>query len=88
MKQRYKMILICQLEPILSRIKLDIFGKDSLMNSFFQYNLLSIIYATLIIVRIPNPCIYFALIYAVIPLLDELFTLDTKNPNNQESYKL
>ena len=64
------MSIFDKLQTQLSKTNLDIFGKDSLMNSSFQYHLLSIIYATLIIVRIPNPCIYFALIYAVIPLLD------------------
>lgn len=52
------------------------------MNSTIPYYLLTILPATAIFIRIPNPCIYIALIYAVFPLLDEIFSLDSKNPNN------
>ncbi len=76
--------LMERLESLLPNRKLDIFGKDSLLHSTAPYYLLTILPAAGLIGDKPNPYLFIAIIYAVFPLLDEIFSLDERNPSNEE----
>lgn len=75
--------IIERLERALPRKKLDIFGKESLLNSTIPYYLLTLLPASGLLSDKPNPFIFIAIIYAVFPLLDEIFSLDERNPTNE-----
>ena len=70
--------------------KLDIFGADSLLMEVFPYYLLSFIIATGLSIHMAtdNPYIVLLIIYAVLPLLDNIFSLDSRNPNASETKNL
>jgi apolipoprotein N-acyltransferase len=75
--------IIERLESILPKKKLDIFGKNSLLHSTIPYYLLALLPAAGIAASNPNPYIFVAIIYALFPLLDEIFSLDGRNPSNE-----
>lgn len=74
--------VIDRLEKWLPRKRLDIFGKDSLMKSSWPYYLLTLIPFIGFISDHPNPYIFIAMTYAGFPILDEIFSLDSRNPSN------
>jgi hypothetical protein len=74
--------IIERLESILPKKKLDIFGKNSLLHSTIPYYLLALLPAAGIAGN-ANPYIFVAIIYAFFPLLDEIFSLDGRNPSNE-----
>jgi|688.fasta_scaffold1098265_2 hypothetical protein len=75
--------IIERLESILPKKKLDIFGQNSLIHSTIPYYLLALLLAAGIASSNPNPYIFIAIIYALFPLLDEIFSLDERNPSNE-----
>lgn len=81
-------LLIDRLEAILPRKKIDIFGKNSMMDSTLPYYMLTVIPAIVFFVDRPNPYILIAIGYSVLALLDEIFSFDTRNPNKQERIDL
>lgn len=80
--------VISGIEKILPKRKVDVFGKNSLMfNSLPYYFLFSI----MILFRLGGLQSGFAfifIIYGVLPLLDEFFSLDQRNPTKEEYQKL
>lgn len=68
--------------------KLDIFGKDSLLMTSIPYYILALTMGAGLLLEDPNPFLFIAIIYAVFPLLDEMFSLDSRNPNNKERVQL
>lgn len=81
-------LLIDRLEALLPRTRIDIFGKNSWMDSTLPYYMLTVIPAIVFFVDRPNPYILIAIGYSVLALLDEIFSFDTRNPNKQERIEL
>ena len=69
---------------------LDIFGKDSLLTRTLPYYMLSLItvFTGFIHYLTDNPYIVLFVIYAIVPLLDSVFTLDSRNPDSKETQHL
>jgi len=64
--------------------KINIFGKDSLLMYSFQYYFLAaFIYIGILWPDRIRPWVLICFIYGVLPLLDELFTQDWRNPTEQ-----
>ena len=68
--------IIATIERALPRSKIDIFGKDSLIHTSVPYYFLSVITLAGLMLKNPNPFPFIAIVYAAIPLLDEIFSLD------------
>ncbi len=62
--------VIDRLEAWLPRKKIDIFGKESLLNSTIPYYMLTIIPAFVLVSERPNPYILIAIAYSGLALLD------------------
>ena len=81
-------VIIKGLAKFIPEKGIDIFGKNQLlMTSLPYYCLIGILlmtYATIFI----HPWFLIALIYSIIPLLDELFTRDYRNPTEEERKQL
>jgi len=75
--------IIERIEKILPSKRLDIFGKNSLLNSTIPYYLLTLLPLSAIMAEKPNPYPFIVIVYAVFPLLDEFFSLDERNPSNE-----
>jgi hypothetical protein len=71
------------IEKALPSKKLDIFGKNSLLNSTIPYYLLALLSLSGLLFERPNPYPFIVIIYAIFPLLDEFFSLDERNPSNE-----
>jgi alkane 1-monooxygenase len=82
------MQLIQRLEQRLPRSKLDVFGRDSLLKTSIPYYILTLLPALGLFVERPNPYIFIAISYAAFPLLDELFSFDSRNPTSSERNEL
>lgn len=80
--------MIVILERWLPRKKLDIFGKDSLLKTSLPYYLLTVLPMLNLFNLSPNPYVFIAITYAVFPLLDEIFSLDERNPSKSERIQL
>ena len=67
--------------------KVDIFGSDSLMTRTFPYYLLLLVEVAGLWTHhvTQNPFIILFIIYSFVPLLDEFFSLDGRNPSKEES---
>lgn len=59
--------------------KIDIFGKNSLMFSTIPYYSLSLVIFTTLYGNV-NVFLIIFIIYGIVPLLDEYFSHDEKNP--------
>lgn len=69
--------------------KLDIFGKNSLvMYSFQYYFLAAFTYIGYIWPEKVHPWMLICFAYAILPLLDEIFSLDWRNPTEEERQEL
>ena len=68
--------------------KIDAFGKDSLMFSCMPYYILAGI--TLLAARYSwdHSWLFVCFLYVFLPFLDEVFSLDLRNPTEQERRKL
>lgn len=71
------------IEKALPSKRLDIFGKNSLINSTIPYYVLALLSLSGVMLEKPNPYPFIVIIYAVFPLLDEFFSLDERNPSNE-----
>lgn len=78
---------ICRLLP---SNKMDLFGKNSLLDSALPYYMLPLITicAGAIHLKTQNSFIILFILYAFVPLLDEFFSLDERNPTKSEYYEL
>lgn len=72
--------MIAQLEQCLPKKKLDIFGKNSLIMSSLPYYTLSILSAVSLFSTWSSyskiAFLLIVIVYAVFPILDEIFSLD------------
>lgn len=78
---------IARLEQWLPRRKIYIFGKDSLMMSSLPYYTLALLTASALFTTFGDPqaskfkpFLFISIVYAIFPILDELFSLDERNP--------
>jgi hypothetical protein len=62
----------------------DIFGKNSLMFSCIPYYLYSVVILIGSSLLWNHAWLFMFIIYGILPLLDEVFTHDLRNPNEQE----
>ena len=62
---------------------LDIFGKDSLLMTSLPYYILAFASTIPLFLIKPNPFPFIVMIYAAIPLMDEFFSLDQRNPSEK-----
>lgn len=81
-------VLVSRIERMLPRKRLDIFGKDSLMKTSLPYYIIAIMTVVGLPIKLPNPFPFIAIIYAGFPILDEIFSLDERNPDQQERKQL
>jgi len=70
-------------EKLLPAKKINIFGKDSLMMTSFPYYLLTLILVMSYSLLWNHAWSVMMFIYVLMPLLDEICTQDTRNPNEQ-----
>lgn len=68
--------------------KLDIFGHDSWMNSPLPYYFLIFEEVVAVLCGIKYCFFFLFLTYGVLPLLDEVSTLDERNPSKEENENL
>jgi len=82
------MPILTAITNMLPEKRLNIFGSDGLlMTSLPYYTLLAILilsYETIF----TEPWFLVALIYAIVPLVDEIFTRDYRNPTEEERKEL
>ncbi len=75
--------IISRLEKILPRNKVDIFGKNSLIHSPLPYYILAALTAYGLFQQKVQAFFLIALVYSGFPLLDEIFSLDERNPSEK-----
>jgi hypothetical protein len=80
--------LFAGLERWLPKKRVDLFDRDSLMKTALPYYFLSVMTLVGLLVDEFHPFAFIALFYAGVPLLDELFSLDERNPDEEERVKL
>ena len=73
--------IIRKAESLIPRNKIHIFGKNNLIHSCLPYYTLALVTAFGLFQNKPDPFILMALVYTAFPLLDEIFSLDERNPN-------
>ena len=64
--------------------KIDIFGTNSLMFNTLPYYLFAILLTTAVYGGIDNGFTFLFVAYGFIPLLDEFFSFDQRNPTKEE----
>ena len=74
---------IARLEKCLPRKKFDVFGKDSLLKTSIPYYILTLLPTIGLLIERPNPYIFIAISYSVFPILDEIFSFDSRNPTSK-----
>ena len=74
--------VVSLVEKMLPAKKIDVFGKDSLMNSSVPYYILAaiILYGTVSVWDNAWSLIFIA--YTILPAFDEIFSHDLRNPSN------
>lgn len=72
--------LVAKMEYLLPRKKVDIFGKGQLMHTSVPYYLLSLLMLGTYKGNVNAGFGLIFLVYTILPLLDEFFNLDIKNP--------
>lgn len=77
------MLLTEWVEQLLPNKKIDIFGKDGLLMNSTPYYLLSAIILLALSLLWNHAWALIVIVYAVLPLFDELFTQDLRNPTEQ-----
>lgn len=67
--------------------RIDCFGTDSMLFSSLPYYVLLfvMVFGISIYELTRNPYLLLFIIYGLIPLVDELVTLDTRNPTSEEA---
>jgi hypothetical protein len=73
--------LIDRLEKFLPRKKIGTFGKDGLLKNSLPYYVLAFLTFSGLTMKNLNPFPYIAIVYALFPILDEVFSLDERNPD-------
>ena len=72
------------IERNLPTSKLNIFGKDSWMNSTLPYYILIVVEVLTVVGGMKNCFFFIFIVYGALPLLDEICTLDERNPSKEE----
>lgn len=80
--------VVSLLEKMLPAKKIDVFGKDSLMNSSGPYYILAAIMLYGAISVWDNAWSLIFIAYTILPVLDEIFSHDLRNPSNEERINL
>lgn len=70
-----------KINSLLPTRKIDIFGKDQLMNNTFPYYLLTILSLMGQFKQGENVFMFIFIVYTGLPLLDEFLSFDIRNPN-------
>ena len=73
---------------LLPKNKIHIFGKDGLMNNTIPYYLLAFLMLLASTGSIDVGFFFIFLIYTILPFLDEIFSLDLRNPDEKERKRL
>lgn len=78
--------MISNLERWLPRGQIDIFGQDRLMFSSIPYYTLNVVAIVALFLSPENInnfpiLLYLGLMYSIFPMLDEIFSLDNRNPS-------
>jgi hypothetical protein len=58
------------------------------MKTSLPYYLLAILALAGLPFKLPNPFPFIAIVYAGFPILDEIFSLDERNPDREERQQL
>jgi hypothetical protein len=78
------MNLFGRFESLLPAKKIDIFGRGGWMKTSLPYYLLFSIALLAYFIIASHSWLLIVIIYAVIPLIDEIFIDDAKNPTEEE----
>ena len=78
-------ILSEKIVKIFPKNKINIFGKEGLLHSTVPYYLLAVLMLSAINGATQVGYLFIVLIYTVLPLLDEFFELDLRNPTKEEA---
>jgi len=73
--------LVAKLEKSFPRQRISIFGQDNLITSSLPYYILATLSFVGLVLEQPKPFVLIAIVYVLLPLLDEIFSLDVRNPN-------
>jgi len=75
--------IIAILEKWLPRNKFDVFGKESLLKTSIPYYILTLLATIGFFIEKPNPYLFIAISYSLFPILDEIFSFDSRNPTSK-----
>jgi alkane 1-monooxygenase len=75
--------IVKSVERLIPAKKIDIFGKDSLMNSSLPYYLMSLIIGYGAFSVWDNAWSLLFITYTLLPALDEIFSHDLRNPTEE-----
>ena len=80
--------IIESIEKMMPEKKIDVFGKGGLLLTSLPYYSFVIILLLAQLTIWDNPWFLIALVYGFLPLLDEVFIKDYRNPNEEERKQL
>ena len=75
--------IVDALERILPRKRLHIFGPDSLLMTSLPYYVLALLALGGLSNNNPQAFLFITIVYAGFPILDEIFSLDDRNPSEK-----
>lgn len=81
-------ILASQVEQMLPKTKISVMKDDQLLHSSFPYYLLAVLMIVALVMGVDSGFILIYLTYTILPLVDEFFSLDIRNPTEEERKKL
>lgn len=74
-------IIATKVETWLPKSKIDLFGKDQLLHSSIPYYLLASLMMLAHIGASQSGFLFIFIVYTILPLMDEFFSLDLRNPS-------
>ena len=80
--------LVTFIEQTITAKKIDAFGKDGLLHSSIPYYVLPAVLVYGLFTVWDNAWSLVFITYSLLPLLDEIFTHDLRNPTEEERKKL
>jgi len=81
-------ILSSKVEQLLPKTKIPVINDDQLLHSSFPYYLLAILMTVALVMGVDSGFILIYLTYTILPLVDEFFSLDIRNPTVEERKRL
>lgn len=77
-------IIVNKAESLLPKTKISIPGKGQLLHNTFPYYLLACLMLIALAKGMHSGFLLIFIAYSLLPLFDEFFSLDLRNPTNEE----